>query len=88
MGAGSARVERRAKRRRTERLPAGQFEVPTGGRPRIAKRPTGVKRPVFPMRLQGIDFKNHPNLERLILADDWPEGVYPLRKDWKNEKEI
>jgi Ni,Fe-hydrogenase III component G len=29
----------------------------------------------------GIDFKGHPNLRRLILADDWPEGVYPLRKD-------
>lgn len=29
----------------------------------------------------GIDFKNHPNLRRLILADDWPAGVYPLRKD-------
>jgi len=28
----------------------------------------------------GIDFVNHPNLKRLILADDWPEGVYPLRK--------
>jgi NADH-quinone oxidoreductase subunit C len=28
----------------------------------------------------GIDFPNHPNLRRLILADDWPEGVYPLRK--------
>jgi len=31
----------------------------------------------------GIDFKNHPNLKRLILADDWPEGVYPLRKEAK-----
>ena len=31
----------------------------------------------------GIDFKNHPNLKRLILADDWPEGVYPLRKEEK-----
>ena len=31
----------------------------------------------------GIDFKNHPNLERLILADDWPEGVYPMRKEVK-----
>ncbi len=30
----------------------------------------------------GIDFKNHPNLERLLLADDWPEGVYPMRKDF------
>jgi Ni,Fe-hydrogenase III component G len=29
----------------------------------------------------GIDFKNHPNLRRLILADDWPAGAYPLRKD-------
>jgi NADH-quinone oxidoreductase subunit C len=28
----------------------------------------------------GINFLNHPNLKRLILADDWPEGVYPLRK--------
>ena len=31
--------------------------------------------------LMGISFKNHPNLKRLILADDWPEGVYPLRKE-------
>jgi len=29
----------------------------------------------------GIDFKNHPNLKRLILFDDWPQGVYPLRKE-------
>jgi len=29
----------------------------------------------------GIDFRNHPDMRRLILSDDWPEGVYPLRKD-------
>jgi len=29
----------------------------------------------------GIDFKNHPDMRRLILSDDWPEDVYPLRKD-------
>jgi len=33
--------------------------------------------------LLGIDFKGHPNLKRLLLADDWPEGVYPLRQDYK-----
>ena len=31
----------------------------------------------------GIDFPNHTNLKRLILCDDWPEGVYPLRKEVK-----
>jgi NADH-quinone oxidoreductase subunit C len=31
--------------------------------------------------LLGIRFRNHPHLRRLILADDWPEGVYPLRKE-------
>ncbi len=33
--------------------------------------------------LMGIEFKNHPDMRRLILADDWPEGVYPLRKEAK-----
>jgi len=31
----------------------------------------------------GIEFNNHPDMRRLILSDDWPEGVYPLRKDAK-----
>ncbi len=33
--------------------------------------------------LYGIHINNHPRLERLILADDWPEGVYPMRKEVK-----
>ncbi len=33
--------------------------------------------------LLGVRFKNHPRLERLILSDDWPEGVYPYRRDYK-----
>ena len=33
--------------------------------------------------LFGIDIINHPNLRRLIVNDDWPEGVYPLRKEVK-----
>ncbi|MDH5815440.1 MAG: NADH-quinone oxidoreductase subunit C [Candidatus Nezhaarchaeota archaeon] len=29
----------------------------------------------------GINIKGHPDLSRLELPDDWPEGLYPLRKD-------
>ncbi len=32
--------------------------------------------------LLGVDFAGHPNMKRLILADDWPEGVYPLRRSY------
>ncbi|UCD28589.1 MAG: NADH-quinone oxidoreductase subunit C [Planctomycetota bacterium] len=35
--------------------------------------------------LLGIDFTGHPRMERLILSDDWPEGVYPLRRGFKKE---
>jgi NADH-quinone oxidoreductase subunit C len=30
--------------------------------------------------LLGVKFAGHPNLERLILPDDWPADNYPLRK--------
>ncbi len=33
--------------------------------------------------LLGITFRGHPALKRIILNEDWPEGEYPLRKDWK-----
>jgi Ni,Fe-hydrogenase III large subunit/Ni,Fe-hydrogenase III component G len=33
------------------------------------------------MDLLGMKFAGHPKPKRLILADDWPEGVYPLRKE-------
>jgi len=32
--------------------------------------------------LVGVNLRDHPDLRRLILADDWPEGIYPLRKDF------
>ena len=35
--------------------------------------------------LFGVEFKNHPNLKRLLLPDGWPEGLYPLRRDYKDE---
>lgn len=28
----------------------------------------------------GINFKGHPNLKRLLLAEDWPDAEFPLRK--------
>ncbi|UCC67909.1 MAG: NADH-quinone oxidoreductase subunit C [Armatimonadota bacterium] len=30
----------------------------------------------------GVSPRNHPDPRRLVLADDWPDGVYPLRKDF------
>lgn len=30
--------------------------------------------------LLGINFIGHPNLKRLLLAEEWPQGKYPLRK--------
>lgn len=45
--------------------------------------------PIFPAaewiereiwEMLGINFKGHPNLKRLLLAEEWPEGEYPLRK--------
>lgn len=46
--------------------------------------------PIFPgaewieremWELLGINFKGHPNLKRLLLADDWPQGNYPMRRE-------
>ena len=31
----------------------------------------------------GIDFPGHPDLRRLLLAREWPKGVYPLRRDYE-----
>lgn len=28
----------------------------------------------------GVDFTGHPNLDRLLLPDDWRDGEYPFRK--------
>jgi len=31
--------------------------------------------------LLGMHFPGHPKLKKLITADDWPDGIYPLRKE-------
>lgn len=33
--------------------------------------------------LFGIIFSGHPGLKHIMLNEDWPDGEYPLRKDWK-----
>lgn len=37
--------------------------------------------------LVGIDIEGHPDLRPLVLPEDWPQGIYPLRKDWKYNRE-
>jgi NADH:ubiquinone oxidoreductase subunit C len=37
--------------------------------------------------LLGVEFRGHPNLTRLLLAEEWPEGVYPLRKEFKTKSQ-
>ena len=35
--------------------------------------------------LLGIRFRDHPDMRHLLLADDWPEGRHPLRRDYERE---
>lgn len=37
--------------------------------------------------LLGINFTGHPNLKRLLLAEEWPQGDFPLRHDHDHEHE-
>lgn len=34
----------------------------------------------------GLVVENIPDPRPLLLADDWPAGQYPLRKDWQYER--
>ncbi|UCG44619.1 MAG: NADH-quinone oxidoreductase subunit C, partial [Candidatus Bathyarchaeota archaeon] len=36
--------------------------------------------------LLGLVFSGHPGLIPLVLPDEWPEGIYPLRKKWTQEE--
>ncbi len=43
-----------------------------------------IEREIFD--ILGVVFTNHPDPRRLIMADNWPEGVYPFRRDFKEPK--
>ena len=45
----------------------------------IIKGAEWIEREIY--ELLGVRFKNHPNLKRLLLAENWPEGKYPLRRE-------
>ncbi len=34
----------------------------------------------------GVNFRGHPNLERILMPDIMPEGVHPLLKKWTPEE--
>jgi len=36
--------------------------------------------------LLGVIFEGHPDLSRLILPEEWPKGLYPLRKEYSTEE--
>jgi NADH:ubiquinone oxidoreductase subunit C len=36
--------------------------------------------------LFGVEFEGHLDLSPLLLPDDWPNDIFPLRKEWTLEK--
>jgi NADH:ubiquinone oxidoreductase subunit C len=38
------------------------------------------------MEMFGIVIEDTPNKDRLLISDDWPSGVFPLRKDFHPEE--
>ncbi|MEJ5314783.1 MULTISPECIES: NADH-quinone oxidoreductase subunit C [Anaerolinea] len=38
------------------------------------------------MEMFGFILKGTPSTDRLLLSDDWPQGVYPLRKSFQSGK--
>lgn len=35
------------------------------------------------MEMLGVDLAGTPSREKLVLPDEWPDGIYPLRKSFK-----
>ncbi|RKY62751.1 MAG: hypothetical protein DRP95_00780 [Candidatus Latescibacterota bacterium] len=62
-------------------------KIPTRENPKIKSIATFLPGAVWIEReiheMLGVEFEGHPDMRRLLLPDDWPEGVYPLRRDFK-----
>lgn len=43
-----------------------------------------IEREIY--ELLGVEFIGHPNLTPLLTAEDWPQGTYPLRRDYEDNK--
>ncbi len=50
----------------------------------ITKGAEWIEREIW--ELLGVNFKGHPDLRRLLLSEDWPEGKYPLRREENQQK--
>ena len=56
--------------------PGPELEMPTLSG--VVPATNWIEREIHEML--GVNFIGHPNLKRLLLPDDWPEGEYPYRK--------
>ena len=70
-------IRRRARIRVKARVPEDDCVVDS--MTDIWKGADFMEREVYDM--MGIRFRNHPNLVRILMPDDYPEG-FPLRKDF------
>ena len=70
-------IRKRQRIRIKTRVPESDCEVPS--LTDIWKGANFMEREVYDM--MGIRFKNHPDLRRVLMPDDFAEG-YPLRKDF------
>ena len=61
------------------KLPKSRLEI--GSLVPVFEAANWIEREIH--ELLGINFNGHPDLRRLLLSDDWPEGVHPLRCDYK-----
>ena len=61
------------------KLPKDKLEIDSIAN--IIKGANWIEREIH--EILGINFKGHPDMRKLLLPDEWPEGVYPMRSDYE-----